>query len=78
MLSERQTNNTLEKLANMNTQLSKTYLEAEKKLTSNNFKFELGTPINGVRFKSNTHYAVVLRSPICEFNYQTYFYVITN
>lgn len=60
----------------MTTQLSKSYAEAENKLTASNFKMEIGNPLVGVRFKNKDQYAFVLRNQICEFNYQTYFYDI--
>lgn len=50
------------------------YIKAEEKLITNGFKKEIGTPLEGVRFKSETQFAFVKR--MGENNYQIFYYDI--
>lgn len=53
---------------------TKTYKESEDILILKGFKFEVGMPLTGMRFKSKTQYAVLFRNS--DASYKTYFYDI--
>lgn len=51
-----------------------TYKQAEDTLKANGFTYEFGMPLKGMRFKSATQYAFLIR--ISDNNYETTYYDI--
>lgn len=56
----------------MKTITTRTYAEIEKQLISDGFKFEVGEPSMGIRFKKKKEYAIILR--MGDLKFETIFY----